>query len=697
MVAIPPPVRRRIADQKAVVLSSDAPAPPSEPSTPPDLEEIARRIAHKADHWRTDMAVTIGQASVLTGLTPAQIRYLEELGIFEVSRMHEHGGSSRLYTLQDLRRLAAVAELLKANYRPAEATTLVQQHAFLIEHGHQDSLPHLLTRESSIITDGFVLARLISQLIDVLQTELQTRSALAVRVRGVLFPLRPLPADLALSYDGIQTYGQHTRAHLSDVLVALHLGQAADTVEPALGIPSVAPLGKNDRTVVFYSHRPQQLPEIGDLCFCLYLPTCHPEHHMLIVLDHADQEQHACPALLEQLTPARQYLINRQLDLIVRLSAPFCETSLLKNYRFRSDGFELELTHESMGQLARMIQETLFRPDDQSLVTILIPNSLDAPALLSILAHHGYDDTSARSFRLELRGDGEGLSGRAYNLREPFVSLHCKTDPRVAFADAEQCQAALAIPLTTTWGIVPFGVLYLAVRAETSTITREQAFMAMLLGSILSELLGRWWLTRLRRAQDAALYQWMDVVLDWFDGVDANSPSLQQALAQLYMLWQHTHTILAKKRRSATDLDPHESLALIVFDIDQYRRQVQQHSNDLFPVRAQQHVKAVIRRVQHEIPVYWFKNDHALIILEHHSFDEAQQRASRIARQVHALPLRLPGNEDVRISLSYQIQTMTYQELHDLDPHASDDPDAFMTRLRSIIDYLRDRAGQRER
>lgn len=692
--------RRTIASQALPVPDSSAPA--SEPhitiDTPTLMRDIARLVAGEAERWHMDLSVTIGRASALTGLPQPQIRYLEELGVFQTTKASDQEGAPRLYTLRDLRRLSAAAELLKKDYRPAEVARLVREHAVLIEQGHHHSLAQLFAQESSVISDGFVLARLMSQLMMVVQAELTECTGIDLQVEGLLFPLRPLPASVSrrASAAAIQKYGQSLLTNLANVLVGIRfvhtLLDSAGHVDDFLDVQACDPgPGRNDRTVVFFSPAPQQPYVRNPVLFCLYVPPDAPEQHLLVLVTPVQSDQ--LPVLLETLESSRHYLFERLRTMILQLSTPFRRTSFLKNYRYRSDGFEISLTRENLNQFAHTIKTILFPDDPQSLVVILFPNSLDAPASLSILAHAGYAPEDAKRFRLQLHGPGEGLSGRAYNLREPFLSLDCAHDPRVAYALNEESCAALAIPLSTTWGIAPFGVLYIAARQPGSTLSHDQAFMAMLLSSLLSELLGRWWLTRLRREQDTLLFTHMKLLQHWFDGVDAFSPDLKKALAALYLLWQAVHTIVEQPDGSPTTLDLQDTLTLIVLDIDNYRQRVQLHSNDLFPVRAQHHVESVVWRVLPANRPYWFKNDHALIILEHTRDHDIARIIERIKRQVKALPVRIPGNEDFKIAVSAAWETMTYQELHDLDPHALRETTDFYTRIGAIIETLRQQAG----
>src|SRR5262249_501526 len=145
----------------------DYPCSASAPLTD-ELRAIIATINTEALAWRDSLAVSIGRASALTRLKESQIRYFEEIGALQPE---ETAGASRLYTLDDLRRVYALA-LLSDTHRPSEAAALVRDHARQIESGTHLELADLLQQEGSAITDGFLLARLMSQLMDVARLEL---------------------------------------------------------------------------------------------------------------------------------------------------------------------------------------------------------------------------------------------------------------------------------------------------------------------------------------------------------------------------------------------------------------------------------------------------------------------------------------------------------------------------------------------
>ena len=219
-------------------------------------------------------------------------------------------------------------------------------------------------------------------------------------------------------------------------------------------------------------------------------------------------------------------------------------------------------------------------------------------------------------------------------------------------------------------------------------------YTALLLGNLLSELLGRWWLTRVRKAQDARLHRDMGQTIHWIDGLDAHGPALQRGLVMLQELWIK----LAKPKRT-----PIGSLSLIVLDIAHYRTTVQIHSNDPIPVQAQQHIDCAITAVFGGAlkQWYWFANDHALLILEDCERAKADTYAQRIRERVEAQPLMLPGSEQQGIELAVRtaVRTMSYQSFLDLG-YSGDDQDGgkrttdqLFAHLNEIIEHLRYKAG----
>ena len=357
----------------------------------------------------------------------------------------------------------------------------------------------------------------------------------------------------------------------------------------------------------------------------------------------------------------------------------FRNFSLARNYRYRSDGYQIEYTQANYRLLLEKVRALIFSGDDDSMAVLLIPNSLDRPLSLSILAHSGYDDDLAPRAKLDLSGEGQGLSGRAYNLREPFFSLNADSDPRVEYAMEEHSRSALAVPFVTSWGLPPFGVLYLASKSSPSSLDSQSAYLALILGNILSEQLGRWWLTRLRRAHDLLLHRNMDDMVDWLESLDQHGPNFQQALDRLMAIWAQIDARAPNQRDGF--------LALIVFDIDQYRQNVQQRGNEPVPLKAQLHVRRAIQKILPNAPEYWFKNDHVCLILEGHDAENARSLARRIANQVQTLPPDILDENDrkITISVSAAIKVMSYDDLHDLEQAADE---RLRRHLQNILDDL---------
>ncbi|MFP4441057.1 MAG: MerR family transcriptional regulator [Chloroflexaceae bacterium] len=681
-------------------VATDTSDSPDTPALPEEfLAALAARVQQQVHQWADTPCVSIGQARALTTLKETSIRYFETLGVLHPQKARPQSGSSRLYTLTDLRRLYALALLINEHqFRPAEAARIVTTYHDYFEQTRLPPLPTLLSQESNAITDGFLLARLMSQVLDAVQIDLTEPWASSAdagaaglsgsarpdpahpRVVGLIFPVPPTAAapHPHTSAD-MQALGRNLSQNPHEVLVALDRQTFIPPSEDQDPIPALLS-GRNDTTVLFYSPEAWTIP-VPDQCrFCLYIPAGQPHLATLFMVVGADAA--TVPPILTPRVPTRDTFLQRLLALSATIFAAFRSVSLTKNYRYRSDGFALDHTQATYGQILATIRRLIFPhdADDACMAVLFVPNDLTHPTMLTTLAHRGYDPALAARIRLDLTGEGQGLSGRAYKLREPFLSLTAGCDPRVAYAPDEQCQVALAVPLATTWGTAPFGVLYLASRNPATTLSTDLVYVALILGTIVSELLGRWWLTRLRRMQDQVLHDHIAPMVRWLDSLDQHGPDFQRALDQIQNIWQRIDPTDPQMR------DTH--LALVVLDIDKYREHVQTNPHPPLPVQAQQHVRAAIRKLLPEVRDYWFKNDHVLVILEQYDAERAERITRRIANQVRAVPLDTPavGSTKITISVRATIKVMTYEDLYDLDQTGGMH---LRAQLQTILDDLR--------
>ncbi|MDQ2999502.1 MAG: MerR family transcriptional regulator, partial [Chloroflexota bacterium] len=188
---------------------ADIPPSTENPAARAILQQIVERVQRHAQGWHDLPVVSIGRARDLTNLAETRIRYFEDLGVLQPSKSTAQAGASRLYTFADLRCLDALAMLVhEYGYRPAEAARFVVAYRSQIINGIPGSLADLVKHEGGAITDGFLLARLMSQLIDAAQIALrgdqadQPRAAGShprdpseqICVVGIILPMRPLVA-----------------------------------------------------------------------------------------------------------------------------------------------------------------------------------------------------------------------------------------------------------------------------------------------------------------------------------------------------------------------------------------------------------------------------------------------------------------------------------------------------------------------
>ncbi|HWQ13967.1 MAG TPA: MerR family transcriptional regulator [Roseiflexaceae bacterium] len=646
-----------------------------------DVDQIIEQLDRVARTWRETFTVSIGRASVMTGLKEHEIRYFEELKALRPEKSTGQGGATRLFSLLELRRLYTLARLRHLGYRPSDAAEIVRTYQDRIDRGIHSSLASLIRHEGSAITDGFLLARLMSQLLDAAQIALTEVAPPAgvkqLRVFGALVPMRPLVRDPAsLTEPEVRQIGRRLAWAAEDTLIAL-ARDAVVPLEPTRVPQTLVDSGRNETTILFYSPEAWEIPGWASCRYCVYMPDGRPELALWLMVD-VDGDT-PLPPVLHPLPQARAVLFDHTLQLCARVFHEFRSTTLIKQYRYRSDGFQIEHTRTTYSDMLKTVCELIFPDDPDSMAVLLIPNSLDDPKVLAILAHHGYDDELAYRAKLSLDGGGQGLCGRAYTLREPFLSLAARVDPRVAYGVEEGCRVAFAAPLMASWGLAPFGVLYLASKKEDATLSSEVCYVALVLGSILGELLGRWWLTRLRRTQDVLLHERAADLVRWLDSLDEHGADFQRALDWLERLWQRIHR---------EEVAAGTSLALAVLDVDQYRARVQVQSNEPLPLATQNYVCAAIQKILPEVPVYWCKNDHAILLLEDYERDRALAVIRRVLSQVAVRPLPVNGADGrpLRVSVSAAVKVMTYQDLYDLDREGGK---AFRCDAGKIIDELR--------
>jgi DNA-binding transcriptional MerR regulator/GGDEF domain-containing protein len=651
----------------------------------------------EAEHWVHELLVTIGRASMISGLKESQIRYYEELNALQPATTTGRAGASRLYSLSDLRRLRLLALLItQAGIKPAEAADLVTQYADHIDHGAPVALDAALVQERHAVADGFFLARILSQVICALEAEVAELFADAPErllsdtpppplIVGLLYPGRAwLPADQPWT-EAIPLQAAALCANAAETLVALcpqPQPVSDDTWAPEL----LTTTGSDLQTLLFYSAEARTLSSLTPCSFLAYIPTDAPERALLLALRAPLPADHAPILDPAKLLPGRAQVLDRMLNVTQAILNQFRAGGTGRGLRYRSDGFPLHMTRQSYDEMLGLIANVVFPNDPTSMAVVLIPDGLDEPTSLSILAYHGYDDDLAARAKISLTGNGQGLSGRAYVLQEPFVSLHAHTDRRVRYGPEEDCRAALAIPLKATWGVVPFGVLYVASRRSEQSLDSTAMFSALALGGILSELLGRWWLTRLRKAQDLRLHQNHTRMLEWLDSLDAHGPGFERGIAALMQLSAQSQPHGVERLNTP--------VALVVLDINHYRATIQVRSNDPFPIYAQHHVRKAVQRVlTKEFPhCYWFGNDHALLILDDYDRERAKNIVERIADQVADTPVRLPHSRrsPYMISLSAAIKMISYRSLHDF---GRDGPAALHQHLTELVDFLRTEAG----
>lgn len=660
------------------------------------LKELVERIHKRAEGWRDALTVSIGRARELTNLEETRIRYFEELGALQPTKLAGGAGSNRLYTLADLRCLYALAILVKEHdYRPQAAALLVKHHRDLIVSGRPDSLHTLVEREGDVVTDGFVLARLMSQLLDAVQAEFAPgcgsqasptapagASAPSLRVVGVLLSLQKMFFDSRGPAPAVvQRMGRAICKRPKDTLIALDRAAFFGTDARAARFASQQTSVRNDSTILLYSRDDAwDIPLQKHHRFCFYTSS-QQQLSMWLILEGAAEMTPASPLLF---SPQRRTLVDRVLSMCAQIFQSFRDSSLAKNYRYRSDGFQIEHSQKTYSALLKLIVDLIFSDPNDSVAALLIPNSLEHPTTLAMLANHNYADELVSRVKLDLHGEGQGLCGRAYNVREPFFSANTRSDPRVAYALEEHSQVALAIPLVMSGVVAPLGVLYLASQKSQPALRSDDAYFALILGNILSEQLGRWWLTRLRKTHDQTLHEQMEPITRWFDSLNPHGRDFQEAIDELQKLWLTIHA-------DDTDADT-SNVALLLFDIDSYRQNVQVRSTDPVPLEAQMHVRKAILKILPNTRDYWFKHDHVLVIVHNYKVEQVIAFARRIANQVRAVPLSIQGadGKNITLSVSGAIKMMSYRDLHDLDAIGQAQ---FRHQIEVVLDDLREQTA----
>jgi DNA-binding transcriptional MerR regulator len=650
---------------------------------PRELLAALEHVDHEARSWYRELSVSMGQAQKLTDLKDSQIRYFEELDALHPQKTSRQSGASRLYTVVDLRRLRVLSLLSKQGMRAAEAADLLKRYERVVDQGVHPSVAEVLTQEQRAVADGFVLARIISQLMGAVQVELapSERKPLEeppLRVRGALFPRKPLFSSQTPDALDVKQAVDALLQNPTGVLLARV--QVSDTAGFEHFPLHWFHADQNSQTVLFFSDEARDPGWELRYQYCVYIPPQQPQRTMVVLVE-ADADAQV-PLLLEPQHPARCTLLELFLEIAEPIWTGFCHYTLAKNYRYRSDGFPLDQTRRTYTHLLTMIRTAMFPNDTTAMAVLLIPDSLEHPTSLMIMAHAGYVEDLVLRARLDLRGkEPQGLSGRAYRLREPFLTLNAQDNPYIEYAFAEGCTQALAIPLATSWGIAPFGVLYLATRSPEGGLTSNSVYAAMVLGSALSELLGRWWLTRLRHDLDMQLHRHINHLVRWIDSLDMQSPDFRRGITAIADLWDE----IDRNKNDPAFL--RTKLMLAVLDIDQYRETVQASSNELLPIAAQRHVREVIEGIDPTLDSYWFNNDHALLILRSDQVGQPLPIVERIQEQVSATPIsafRRDGSA-ASITVSVAYKTLSFQALYDLGKR---DPGHLDCKVQAIVENL---------
>jgi DNA-binding transcriptional MerR regulator len=461
------------------------------------LHHILDGLRRSSEDWRTELSVSIGRARALTGLKETQIRYFEELGALHPAKTGASAGASRLYTLADLRRLHALAALLRAGHRPAEAAEIVRNHAQRIDLDARPSLPDTARVELLAEIDGFLLSRLATQLLDIANLALGASEG---RVVAILLSERPETGDAATASpaDG-RTIDLANIPAYTLIAVDRH---ALVSGQHAHGQFS-ADDSQEESTLVFYSRTPSELPAADTWRACRYPLAALPHTQLFLVFDTAHTQPE--PATSRPCTSA-QANFERLARLYAGVCAAFRSHRPARDYRATIDGWLTASAGAVSRRLLDYLRLHLFADDETGVVAILVPNSLCQGVSLSTIACSGEEDGRAFNLSVDLRADEQGAVGRAFKRREPVLTHNVEAGSGAAVAREPCVGTTLAIPLVGE-GHAPLGVLYIASRRPNLHLGSDGVYLSLALASIASELVGRWWLGRLRRREETRLHQ----------------------------------------------------------------------------------------------------------------------------------------------------------------------------------------------
>src|SRR5947209_7296411 len=94
------------------------------------MEDFLATLLQYADYeppeWDNEFYVSISKAAGLSGLSPSQIRYFEDLSGGVIGRREGPRARNRVYTKRDIRLLKGV--YLSKDIRPAEIAQFIKDH-----------------------------------------------------------------------------------------------------------------------------------------------------------------------------------------------------------------------------------------------------------------------------------------------------------------------------------------------------------------------------------------------------------------------------------------------------------------------------------------------------------------------------------------------------------------------------------------
>jgi DNA-binding transcriptional MerR regulator len=471
------------------------------------LHDILDGLRRSSEDWRTELSVSIGRARALTGLKETQIRYFEELGALHPAKTGAKTGASRLYTLADLRRLHALAALLQAGHRPAEAAEIVRNHAQRIELDARPSLADTARFELLAEIDGFLLSRLATQLLDAANAALGAPEGHEDgRVVAILLSERPVASDVAVALP--------TDSGTIDLAnIPAHTLIAVDRHALISGQHShgrlLADDSQEESALVFYSRTSSELPAASTWRVCRYTLAALPQAQLLLVIDTArtQAEQGA-----SRPCTSAQANFERLARLYAGVFAAFRSQRPARDYRATIDGWLTASPGAIQHRLLDYLRLHLFADDETGVAAILVPNSLYQGVSLSTIACSGEESSYALELSVDLRADRQGAIGRAFKQCEPVLTRSVEAEGRAALARETFAGTTLAIPLVGE-GHPPFGVLYLASRRPNLHLGSDGVYLSLALATIAGELVGRWWIGRLRRRQETRLHQLVERII----------------------------------------------------------------------------------------------------------------------------------------------------------------------------------------